>query len=481
MTSPQEITDLLAAQKAAFRAEGEVTYATRRNRLERLAKVVLRHHDALVAALQEDFGNRSPFATRAGDILGSVAAIEYHLEHLEAWMQPEPIALPVNLQAEGTQATLHYEPLGVLGAIIPWNGPVLMACLAAMGGFAAGNRVMLKLSEMAPATGEAFAAAVVTEFDATELAVVNGDAKVAAAFSSQPFDHLLFTGSTATGRRVMLSAAENLVPVTLELGGKTPVVVGKSADLRVAANRIIAGKLASAGQVCVAPDYVFLPKGSTDRFVSACLDAVKQQYPDLMETADYTCLIHENVNAHMRALLDDAKSKGALLTFCPQDYSLQNLPQAGRFPLVLLTQPRADMTVMFEEIFGPILPIMEYESIDDALASIADGPHPLSAAYFGDDTAEAGRVSRAIQTGSVVINDVRLQLAIEALPFGGVGNSGMGRYRGHAGFVSFSNRKVVLRQGAAEDTLAKRRTPIPDAAHEAIEAQIQRKKAQYGV
>lgn len=481
MNSPQEISDILAAQKAAFRAEGEVTYATRRDRLERLAKVVLRHHHALVAALQEDFGNRSPFATRAGDILGSVAAIEYHLEHLEAWMQPEPITLPVNVQAEGTQATLYYEPLGVLGAIIPWNGPVLMACLAAMGGFAAGNRVMLKLSELAPATGAAFAAAVATEFDPTELAVINGDAKVAAAFSSQPFDHLLFTGSTATGRKVMASAAQNLVPVTLELGGKTPVVVSKTADLQVVANRVIAGKMASAGQVCVAPDYVFLPRGSADAFVEACLTAVKQQYPDLMETADYTCLIHENVNARMRALLDDAKSKGANLTFYPQSYSLQNLPTAGRFPLVLITQPRNDMAVMLEEIFGPILPIVEYDKIDDVLASIADGPHPLSAAYFGTDSAEAERVSRAIQTGSVVINDVRLQLAIEALPFGGVGDSGMGRYRGHAGFVSFSNRKVVLRQGAAEDALAKRRTPIPAAAHEAIEAQIQQKKTQYGV
>ncbi|MGE4336061.1 MAG: aldehyde dehydrogenase family protein [Pigmentiphaga sp.] len=480
MTENTDIAGTLIAQRAAFGAEGEVSAERRRDRLHRLARAVLAHEQALTEALQEDYGNRSPFTTRAADILGTVAAIEYHLAHFEAWMKPERIALPPEAEAQGTFAELHYQPLGVLGGLIPWNGPILMGCLAAMGGFAAGNRVMLKMSEMAPATGNAFARAIVSEFDPTELAVFNGDAAMAAEFSSQPFDHLIFTGSTATGRKVMRAAAENLVPVTLELGGKSPVVVGESADLALVANRLVAGKLASAGQVCVAPDYVFVPRGKAAPLIAECVRAAEALFPDMMQSRDYTCLIHENVNARMRALLRDALDKGAQATFVPTSHSLDDLPSSGRFPFVLLTGLTDAMTAIQEEIFGPLLPVLEYDAIDDALTTIANGPHPLSASYFGTNHDEAERVAHGIQTGSVVINDVRLQLNYEALPFGGVGPSGMGRYRGHAGFVAFSNRKVVLHQGAPEDALAPRRPPFTAADHSALEQAMARKKAQFG-
>ncbi|MCT8973703.1 aldehyde dehydrogenase family protein [Microbaculum marinisediminis] len=473
------IEDILAGQRAAFRAEGFASAETRRDRLTRLSRAVLVSEAELVDALQADFTNRSPFATRAGDILGSVAAIEYHLDNLESWMTAERVPLSPEVEAHGTFAEVQYQPLGVLGAIIPWNGPVLMGCLAAMGGLAAGNRVMLKMSELAPATGEAFARAISRYFDRSELAVINGDATVAAAFSSQPFDHLLFTGSTATGRKVMRAAAENLVPVTLELGGKSPVIIGESADLGAIANRLVAGKLASAGQVCVSPDYVLAPAGKVEALVGECRRAAEEIFPQMMRNSDYTCLIDGRANARMKALLEEARQKGARLDFVPADVTFDDLPAEGRFPFVLVTGVSDDMAVMQEEIFGPVLPIVGYETVDLALERVASGEHPLSAYYFGEDEAEAARVAAAIQTGSVVINDVRCQLVYEALPFGGVGKSGMGRYRGRAGFVTFSNRKTVLHQKAPEAALARGRPPYSSQAHETICQAIALKKAQY--
>lgn len=474
-----DVEDILAVQRAAFRKEGFASAETRRDRLIRLARAVLAHERAFVDALQEDFGNRSPFATRAGDILGSVAAIEYHLAHFEGWMAPERMPLPPEVEAHGTFAEVHYQPLGVLGAIIPWNGPVLMACLAAMGGLAAGNRVMLKMSELAPATGAAFEAAIAQYFDRTELAVVNGDTSVAAAFSSLPFDHLLFTGSTATGRKVALAAAENLVPATLELGGKSPVIVGESAGLETVAGRLVAGKLASAGQVCVSPDYVLAPKGKVDALAQECRRVAARLFPHMMQDIDYTSLIDRRACARMKALLVDAAKKGARLDFVPGDITLEDLPETGRFPFVTITSVTDDMEVMQEEIFGPLLPIVGVSGVDEALDRVSDGEHPLSAYYFGGDEAEAARVTAALRTGSVVVNDVRCQLTYEVLPFGGVGRSGMGRYRGRAGFVTFSNRKTVLHQKASEAALARSRPPYSQQAHDTIAQAIALKKAQY--
>lgn len=481
MTAHVDIAGLLGAQRAAFLSEGHASAGTRRDRLNRLARAVLAQEGELIDALQLDYGNRSRFATKAFDILGTVAAIEYHLAHFEAWMKPERVALPPDVEAQGTFAEVHFQPIGVLGAIIPWNGPVLMGCLAAMGGMSAGNRVMLKMSELAPATGEAFARAVASYFDPAELVVINGDASVAAEFSRQPFDHLIFTGSTATGRKVAQAAAGNLVPVTLELGGKSPVVVGESADLALVADRLVAGKLSSAGQVCVSPDYAVAPRGRAEDLVRECVRAAQALYPEMMESPDYTCLIDPSANARMQALLRDAADKGAELTFVPAGFTLDTLPGEGRFPFVIVMGAKDTMALMQEEIFGPLLPILEYETIDAALAGIAHGPHPLSAYYFGADEAEAARVANNIQTGSVVVNDVRIQLAYEALPFGGVGPSGMGRYRGNAGFVTFSNRKTILHQRAAETDLARVRPPFGPGHHDRLEQVLAHKKAQFGL
>ena len=293
----------------------------------------------------------------------------------------------------------------------------------------------------------------------------------------QPFDHLLFTGSSVVGKRVMRAAAENLVPVTLEMGGKSPVVIGLSADRGNTANRIVIGKLASAGQVCVAPDYVLVPKGQTGQWIAAFQKAAEAIYPDLLRNEDYTAVIDHRNFARLRALLEDAKEKGATLHFHPDGASLETLGEKGRFPFVVLSGAKRDTRVMQEEIFGPLLPILEYENLSEALDEIRRNDHPLSAYYFGSNEAEQAEVVQSVATGSFVVNDVRCQLFYEALPFGGVGASGMGRYRGHEGFRTFSNAKTVLHQRASEGVLARSRPPFGEAANEAVRQRIDEAKA----
>ncbi|MHC3939055.1 aldehyde dehydrogenase family protein [Paenochrobactrum sp. BZR 201-1] len=481
MPKMTSISQILSAQKAAFSQETNPPAVVRKDRLIRLVKTVLKNEAAFVAALQTDYGHRAPFATKAGDILGTINAIEYHLQHLENWMKPKPVFLNEEAEKHGIFAEVHYQPIGVLGALIPWNGPVLMACLAAMGGIAAGNRVMLKMSELAPETGFVFEQAIASEFDQSEVAVINGDASVAAEFSRQAFNHLLFTGSTSTGQKVMKAAAENLVPVTLELGGKSPVIISRDADLRVVADRLTLGKLASAGQVCVSPDYVLVSKGQTEKLIAEIISATNKFFPNILENNDYTSLINASANNRMKKLLEDATEKGARFVFAPEDYSTKTVPLGGRFPFVIVTNVSMNMLLMQEEIFGPLLPIMEYDSVENALSIIEKNPNPLSAYYFGSDENEAKKYANHILTGSMVINDVRIQLAYEALPFGGIGSSGIGRYRGHAGFITFSNQKTIIHQGATEEVLARQRPPYSAQHHDYIQSAIMNKKEQYGI
>ncbi len=471
------IRAMLDAQRTAFRNDGWPALELRLDRLARLSRAVLEHEHALVEALYADFGGRSRIASRTGDILGTVAAVDYTRAHLAQWMAPVPVVLPPDVAQHGTSAEVRYEPLGVVGAIVPWNGPVLLASIAAAGAFGAGNRVMLKLSEFAPRTAEAIRDAFAAFFDPTELAVVTGDSDVAAAFAAQPFDHLLYTGSSAVGRRVMRAAAENLVPVTLEMGGKSPVVIGRGADPESTASRIVTGKLASAGQVCVAPDYVLVPEGQGARWIAAFGAAAAAIYPDLLRNEDYTAVIDARNFARLRALLEDARDRGAGLHFHPAESSLETLGQAGRFPFVMLSGTPPGARVMQEEIFGPLLPVIEYGRLSEALDAICRGDRPLSAYYFGADEAEQAEVLQRIATGSIVVNDVRCQLFYEALPFGGVGPSGMGRYRGQEGFRTFSNAKTVLHQRAGEDVLARSRPPFAPATGAAVRQRIEEAKA----
>ena len=469
----EALLQALQRQRKAFLADGPPPLQLRTERLDRLARMVLAHEDEIVAALSTDFGNRSPHSTRVGDVLGAVAAIRYNRDHLAEWMQAEPVALPAPLQAQGARAEVRCQPLGVVGAIVPWNGPVLMGVLAAAGVLAAGNRLMLKVPELTPRASALMERMFAASYAPEEVLVVQGDARVGAAFSGLPFDHLLFTGSSAIARHVMRAAAEHLVPVTLELGGRNPVIVGRSADLRTTAARLAAGKMASAGQVCVAPDYVLAPRESVPALVDAIAEHASRFYPRLLDNDDYTAVASQAHFDRLRRLLDDVRARGAqVLEVNPAGEPLWQSPQR-KFPLCLLTGVTADMLVMQEETFGPLLAVIGYDSLDEALAVVAAQPHPLSAYYFGSDAAEEATVVERVVAGNMVVNDVRCQLFFEQLPFGGVGPSGMGRYRGREGFRTFSNAKTVLYQVADDAALAQQRPPFADAARAAARAQVQ--------
>lgn len=470
--APDAMLARLQAQRAAFLQDGFPDVAVRRERLSRLERMVLAHEQQIVDSLHQDFGGRSPFSTRVGDVLGAVTAIRFNRDQLAQWMEPEPIPMPPAMQAMGARAELRRQPLGVVGVIVPWNGPVLMAVLAAAGVLAAGNRMMLKVPELTPRASRLLATMFADFFDENEVSVVQGDAAVGAAFSRLPFDHLLFTGSAHVARQVARAAAGNLVPVTLELGGRNPALVGKGADLRTTAVRLAAGKMASAGQVCVSPDYVLAPRGQADALVQSIAREAAALYPRLLDNEDYTAIASEGHHARLRALLEDARARGAeVLEVNPAGEPLWDSP-ARKFPLCLLTRVTPAMRVMQEESFGPLLCVLEYDSLAEALALIAAQPEPLSAYYFGDDPQEQAAVVQAVQAGNMVVNDVRCQLFFEQLPFGGVGASGYGRYRGQAGFQTFSNPKTVVYQARDDQALARQRPPYSAEARAAVQAQL---------
>ena len=311
--------------------------------------------------------------------------------------------------------------------------------------------------------------------------MVQGDAAVGAAFSRLRFDHLLFTGSAAIARHVARAAAENLVPLTLELGGRNPVVVGRGADLALTAARLVTGKMASAGQVCVSPDYVLAPREQLQPLLDAMADQAARLYPRLLDNDDCTAIASDAHFARLKALLDDARQRGAnVLEINPANEPLWDHPQR-KFPLCLVTGLTPDMRLAQEESFGPLLAVLPYDDLDQALALIAAQPEPLSAYYFGNDAQEQARVIERVAAGNMVVNDVRCQLFFEVLPFGGVGASGSGRYRGHEGFKTFSNAKAVVHQMPADAPLAAQRPPFAQATREAVKAQVAALAAQYSV
>ncbi|MCJ0763598.1 aldehyde dehydrogenase family protein [Variovorax terrae] len=468
----EALQQALARQRRAFAADGFPDAHTRIERLDRMAAMVLAHAEEIVAALSLDFGNRSPHATRTGDVLGAVAAIRYNRDNLSRWMAPTPIALPEPMEREGARAEVRCQPLGVIGAIVPWNGPVLMGVLAAAGALAAGNRLMLKVPELTPRASVLLERMFAGSFAPEEVCVVQGDVATGAAFSRLRFDHLLFTGSLATARHVARAAAEQLVPVTLELGGRNPVIVGRSADIELAAARLVTGKMASAGQVCVSPDYVLVPRGSVQAMVDAMAAQAARLYPTLLDNDDYTAIASPAHFARLRRLLEDARLKGArVLEINPAGEAVWDSAQR-KFPLCLLTGVTPDMRVLQEESFGPLLCILPYDSLEEALAVVAEQPSPLSAYYFGSDPVEQESVVERVVAGNMVVNDVRCQLFFEQLPFGGVGASGMGRYRGHEGFKTFSNAKTVVHQMPGDALLAQQRPPFSEASRDAVKAQV---------
>jgi coniferyl-aldehyde dehydrogenase len=431
-----ELDHLFTRQRQAYAANPLPVVGQRLQWLKSLGELLLGEQETLIAAISQDFSNRSADETRLAELMPSLLGIKDARRHLKQWMKPS--RRRVGLAFQPASARVVYQPLGVVGIIVPWNYPLFLAVGPMIGALAAGNRVMLKLSESTPATGELLKRLFARVFPEDLVAVVLGEAEVGMAFSSLPFDHLLFTGSTSVGRHVMRAAAENLTPVTLELGGKSPAIVSADVPLKDAAERIAFGKTLNAGQTCVAPDYALVPHDRVEGFVEAYTQTVRAFYPTLADNPDYTAIINERQLARLNDYLEDARSKGARVI------SLFEQGQGRRLPFSLLLDVSDEMSVMQDEIFGPLLPIVPYTDLAEALAYINHRPRPLALYYFGYDKGEQKRVLEQTHSGGVCLNDTLLHVAQDDLPFGGVGPSGMGHYHGREGFMTFSKAKGVF-------------------------------------
>jgi coniferyl-aldehyde dehydrogenase len=430
----------LQAQRAAFLREPYPGLAQRKDRLQRLRALVAEHLEGFANAISEDFGHRSRHETELYELAVLEATCKHAIKHLREWMKVKRVKTALHFLPGSNQ--LMPQPLGVVGVVSPWNYPLLLALAPVVAALAAGNRVMLKPSELTPRTSQLLARAVAQYFAPDEFTVITGDARTAQAFAGLRFDHLFFTGSTAIGRQVALQAAANLTPVTLELGGKSPALVDASADLLLTAERIAHGKLVNAGQTCVAPDYVLVPKKLAKPLADAIAAAMKRLYPSLAHNPDYTSIVSARHHARLQAMLAEAKAMGAQLI---QPHKGEKLPAHSRklLPtLVLKTQPA--MQLRREEIFGPVLPLIPYDTLDEAVSHIQAEERPLALYWFGDKNADCERVMRETHAGGVTLNDCIWHLGQEEQPFGGVGASGQGSYHGEWGFRTFSKDKPLF-------------------------------------
>lgn len=432
----EELDRLFAAQRAAYAANPMPAADQRQQWLKALRDLLSDERQALVEAISADFSHRSADETLLAELMPSLHGIHYASRHLKGWMKSS--RRKVGMAFQPASAKVVYQPLGVVGIIVPWNYPLYLAIGPLVGALAAGNRVMLKLSESTPATGQLLKTLLGRIFPEDLVCVVLGEADIGVAFSRLRFDHLLFTGATSIGKQVMRAAAENLTPVTLELGGKSPAIVSRDVPLKDAAERIAFGKTLNAGQTCVAPDYVLVPQDRVGAFVEAYRQVVNSFYPTLADNPDYTAIINERQLTRLNGYVSDATSKGALLI------PLFEQGQGRRMPHSLLLNVTDEMTVMQDEIFGPLLPIVPYQDLDQAFAYINQRPRPLALYYFGYDKREQNRVLHETHSGGVCLNDTLLHVAQDDMPFGGIGPSGMGHYHGHEGFLTFSKAKGVL-------------------------------------
>lgn len=428
--------------RLAARAEPNPPLETRLRRLRALDRLLRDNAEALAEAVSRDFGHRSSAETRLLELFPSHEAIADALDHLRAWMRPQ--RRRVSLWFQPGSAEVRYQPLGAVGIIVPWNYPIYLAVGPLVAALAAGNRALVKMSEFTPATASLFAELIAANFAEDEVSVVQGDASVAHSFSQLPFDHLLFTGSTPVGHHVMLAAAENLTPVTLELGGKSPAIIGIKANFGKAVERIVVGKSLNAGQTCIAPDYVLLPAGREQDFIDTARRVFATCYPDFATTPDYTAIVNERHFVRLSALVDEARAEGAeIVELAP---GAVPDPTTRRFPPLLLCGVDAGMRVMQEEIFGPLLPLVPYGDLAQAIDYVNARPRPLALYYFDTDASAIATVLDQTVSGGVTINDTLLHIAQDDLPFGGVGASGMGCYHGVEGFRTFSAKKGVFRQ-----------------------------------
>ncbi|KVT88932.1 coniferyl-aldehyde dehydrogenase [Burkholderia ubonensis] len=425
---------VFSRQRAAYSTAQYPSLSERRSALRRLRSAIRAHAKSLAAAATKDFGSRAESETMMVDLLPSILHINHLLHGLRRWMKPS--RRRTELLFLTNSAYVLYQPKGVVGIMVPWNFPIYLALGPLATALAAGNRCMIKTSEFAPHTSCALRTMLAESFREDEVAIVEGDAELARRFSSLPFDHLIFTGSPEIGRHVMRAAADNLTPVTLELGGKSPALVSRSADVAVAARRIAHGKVLNAGQTCVAPDYALVPEECAVEFSEAVIAAAGRFHP--RSSSDYTAVIHERALDRQRALLDDARAYGARVISA-------DMPDDGtRLPLHIVLGVTPQMRIAREEIFGPILPIVTYNPFDDAVEYIRRGTKPLAMYYFGHDKAETDALLHRTHAGGVTLNDWGWHVINHDLPFGGVGTSGIGNYHGEEGFRELSHGKAVF-------------------------------------
>ncbi|MEJ8811367.1 coniferyl aldehyde dehydrogenase [Variovorax ureilyticus] len=434
-----DLQSLFDRQRRASRETPDVPIATRLDRVRRVERLLDEHGAAIAAAVEADFGVRSPALTEVADLIVLRSLLSQLLRNAKRWSRPVRVRTPIYLRP--ARGWVQRQPLGVVGVISPWNYPLQLSLGPAATALAAGNRVLLKPSELTPRTSALLAELVARTFGEDEFAVVQGDADVASRFAALPFDHLFFTGSTAVGRKVAQAAAANLTPTTLELGGKSPCIVDASADLEEAALRIAHGKLLNAGQTCIAPDYVLLPSGREDAFAEAWRRAVARLFPRIDGNPDYAGIIGERHLARLHRLLDEARAQGARI-----ERSGEAAPGSRQFGPALVLGAQPGLSLLEEEIFGPILPVLPYDDSAQAVAYINARPRPLALYWFGTDTAARDRVLAQTVSGAVTVNDTLMHIAHEGLPFGGVGESGWGAYHGETGFLRFTQQKPVLVQ-----------------------------------
>lgn len=475
-SAAENIQRLITKQRQAYVAGGAVSAETRIDRLQRAIDLIFDNRDAIVDTLSEDFGHRSSHQSLMSDIYATIECLKHSKKHLKKWMKQEKRKAPFPMGLLGGKARVEYQPVGVVGIIGTWNFPINTIFSPLAGVLAAGNRAIIKCSEVTPKTGELVEQLVAKYFQEDELVAINGGPEVGASFSAAPFDHIIFTGATSIARHIMRAAADNLTPVTLELGGKSPVIISDSYDLNEAAERIINGKILNVGQVCLSPDYVFVPEAKLEDFLSAVMNHLNTLFPSLLNNPDYTSVVNARHFQRLQDYLADAREQGAdLREFNPANEDFSQQQGTHKLPLTVIVNPSDTLKVMQEELFGPILCVKSYKKLDDCLDYINARPRPLALYYFGKDKAEQRHILDHSISGAVTINDVIFHVSCEDLPFGGIGPSGMGNYHGIDGFRTFSHAKAVYKQSNLNfQKLGGMLPPYGDKADKTLKAMIRK-------
>lgn len=475
VSASADLQAILDNQRSAFKTEGPVELATRIDRIDRCIALLVDNKEAICEAVNQDFGCRSKYVSLMMDVMNSVGSLKFVKKNLKKWMKPEKRSPFMPMNFLGARAHIHYQPKGVVGIMTPWNVPVNMIFSPLADVLGAGNRAMIKPSEFTPNTAEIMRRLFARYFEESEVCVVTGGPEVGAAFSALPLDHLIFTGATSIGRLVLRAAAENMVPVTLELGGKSPVVISEDCDIQQAAERIISGKAMNGGQLCVSPDYCFVPQSRLEAFINRCKEVIAEQFPTVQGNPDFVACINERHYDRVKGYIEEAAAAGTrIVPLCPAGEEFSER-EAHKIALHLIIDPTDELACMQDEIFGAVLNLKTYDDLTPVIDFINARERPLALYYFGRDKAEQQRVLRETISGGVSVNAVALHVACDDLPFGGVGHSGMGNYRGRDGFRSFSHARSIYREGFLDlARLAGTLPPYGQKVAKMLESQIKK-------